>query len=251
MIKIKFLKDYRYFKKDQIIELDDSKTIVLVGDNGSGKSTILDLIYIASLRNYLKNKNEECAVYNLPKYVNKVMNYAKYNLFNKFDSICEIKFDNDYNFVYYNIDAFDITKDIDTRSSSCTAEDVAISVMLRDMSRGEKSLNQFFDSIETYNKLHKTDKNIRLIIDEPDSNVSIKHQVVLGKYLNTPNPIGILALHNNLCIKPFEKVYWVKPIFDELDKTCRIGTDMILTSGEEYVNYMISEGNRIIKEMNL
>ncbi len=45
MIKITFLEDLRTFKKGEIIELNSPNTL-LVGDNGCGKSTLMQLVWL-------------------------------------------------------------------------------------------------------------------------------------------------------------------------------------------------------------
>jgi predicted ATPase len=244
LITIKFLKDYRFFNKNQIIKLDDSKAIIFVGDNGSGKSTLIYLIYIASIMERLKANNEEIGFFNLTDEEQALLGTDRYHLFTNFNKICEVTFDKPYECALFTPYDFDLGKDLDLRNNP-SACDVALSIQLRELSKGESYLNQFFNFIEKTNaEISKEKKHIMMIFDEPDCGLAIKHCLVFSKYLNEDYPL-IVSLHNAITIKEYSQVYWIKPTFDEFDK--RNGTDISIISGKEYVDSMILEGYEIIK----
>lgn len=151
MIRIEFKKSWRYFNEGQIIELDNSKSIILVGDNGSGKSSLMILILINSIRNKLKSENKECEWFNLDNDAKNLLELGKYyNLFEDFDNICNIDDDSNRNYAYCDLNLFDLSK-IDN-DMTLSASNLAFSMDLRSLSHGESALNQIFDFIDRHNK---------------------------------------------------------------------------------------------------
>ena len=240
MIRIEFKQSWRYFNKGQIIELDDSKSIVFVGDNGSGKSSLMILILINSIRNKLKSENKEYEWYNLDNNMKNLLGHgAYYELFEDFDRICCIDDDSNKDYKYFNLDLFNLTK-ID-EEQALNASELAFSIDLRSLSHGESSLNQIFDFVDKHNK----DKKLCYMFDEPDANLAIKHAVVFGQYFSEKGRL-ILSLHHPYTISQYKEVYWLYSTYDNDGK--RIGTELSKISGKEYVNTMINEGCRILKE---
>lgn len=240
MIRIEFKRNWRYFNEGQIIELDDSKSIVFVGDNGCGKSSLMILILINSIRNKLKSENKECEWFNLDNDMKNLLgNGTYYRLFNDFDNICHIDDDSNKNYVYFDLNLFNLTK-IDNEMS-LNGSELAFSINLRSLSHGESALNQIFDFVDKHNK----DKNICYMFDEPDANLAIKHDVVFGQYFSEKGRL-ILSLHHPYTISQYKEVYWLYPVYDNDGK--RIGTEISKISGKEYVNKMVDEGCRILKE---
>lgn len=240
MITIEFLSDYNGFKEGSKYSFDDSKAIILVGDNGSGKSTILNTIWIGSIRQRLKEANETPDFFNLTPQERNSLGTKLYNFFNAFDNIVKINLTNT-NYSKFDMDTFDLSK-IDNTHSLRSSE-IVTSMQLKNLSQGESKLNQFFDFVESESK-----KDRKFIFDEPDSNISIKHAVVLGKYLNEKSDKIIMSLHHPLTIEQYEHVYYLE---EEIVNNKRIGTNIIEMNGKDYVNMMISKGNEIIEKNGL
>lgn len=237
MITIKFKKNWRYFNKDQIIELDNSKSIIFVGDNGCGKSSLMLLIYINSLRNQLKKENKDYNYFDLSNHDRDILGTVNISIFDNFDDICEINDSLNNDYTYFNLDCFNLNK-IDNTMHLSTSQ-IATHMSLIELSHGESCLNQIFNFIDENNG-----KNKSYIFDEPDANISIKHAIVFGKYFNENSRL-IVSLHHPYTINQYKKVYWIQSV---IENEKRIGTKIVTLSGKDYVNTMIESGCKIAYE---
>lgn len=272
MIKIKFLKDYHGFKEGQEFEFKTDKSIVFVGDNGTGKSTLLRLIYAKALfdegmRNEdIRNKFNDNSKSELIRSLSKshaLQDIASIGGIPQFKDkfledyvnkcVADVTITNIKNFTarMYDMNMANLanTEDADNlannrkTSSKDYATILATHLGLTNMSKGESTLNQMFDFIKNNMDPEREGKLKRwLILDEVDSGVSVKHAEVLTKYLNPEYSGKIMSFHNPILIQNCKRVYWINKDIDNhiTIKEC---------SGQEYLDAMKKEAQEIIDQM--
>lgn len=154
--EIKFVEDYRKFKKDETIQFDDNLTIIS-GDNGSGKSTL-----IGCIRNMFDSS----------------WSYS-YNM----DNNDKIIFSNDFNCNNKKVFFLDSCKDVNVTGAGLdsehkTMEDMILSVKGIKQSSGESLIYQI---VHLLNNAKDADL---VIIDEPEKGLSIKIQLLLSNVIS-------------------------------------------------------------------
>lgn len=277
MIKIKFLKDYHRFKEGQEFEFKTDKSIVFVGDNGTGKSILLRLIYAKALfdegmkdektkrlydgidedgssitSDIIKDLQRNHAINNIaalggiPPFKEKFLE----DYINK--RVAEVDIDiKNFTARMYDMETMNLanTSDADglandRLSSSKDYATILISHLgLTNTSKGESTLNQMFNFIDDNMDSDREGKLKHcLILDEVDSGVSVKHAEVLTKYLNPEYKGKIMSFHNPILIQSCKRVYWINKDYDNniTIKEC---------SGQEYLDAMKKEAQEIIDQM--
>ena len=248
MIRIEFLKDFRSFKKGAVYEFDTSKAIIIVGDNGCGKSTLMNLLYCYFLR--LINTDDKKISDELPLIHYKMVfgdpkTHARYIYHNVFDIVKITYPDNFYFFKYSTFDYNIATADMN--DPRMPAELIAKQVYLNSMSRGEIEFENLTDFIEDFKKIRDKSHENWVIFDEPDNSLSIRHSRIMPYYFNYNTPGKILILHHPYMISPAEKVYYLKKRYDSDGSTKNI--DMITCTGDEFLKDIIDSSQSIIDEM--
>lgn len=247
-IRIEFLIDFRSFKKGSVYEFDTDKAIIIVGDNSSGKSTLMNILYCHFIRSKLcENEYNDGS---LPSIQYKALfgspkSHTRYIYHNVFD-IAKVTYpDNFYFFKYstfdYSIEAADLN---DPRISS---DIIAKRVYLNSMSRGEIEFENLTDFINEFKSVKDAKFDNWVIFDEPDNSLSIRHSKILPYYFDYNTPGKILILHHPYTIELAEKVYYLKKIKDDTGKSIKV--DMLVCSGKEFLNDMLKESEKCVKEM--
>jgi predicted ATPase len=175
--KVVFKKDYRCFKKDEVINFKDRVTVI-TGDNGSGKSTL-----ISCIRNCFKTE------------------WSMSDDSNSRD-IVETNIDNSNDI---EIEYLCLSKDLLSTSSEF-GNNISLQIKTMQMSSGQGSLEQLIDKVE------KSKNSPILILDEPERGLSLKRQFLVCKYLSkhileNPNQQVIIVTHSDAIMQLSELVY--------------------------------------------
>lgn len=208
-ISIKFNIDFRNFKKGQYFEFNLDKSLCFCGDNGTGKSTIVQLIVYKSIINFIEkskiNNDDTISINNLLYEKYKYINYnSEFKSLIQNNSI-EIELNN-FDFNIFCLD------NSDNRHLNIYDEDNFENVINHfsniTISNGESKLGQLYTFLQTPGLIKN---NKWLIIDEPDSNASCVQSYMLCEYF--PKTRGIILIcHNPILIKSFDNVYYFKII---------------------------------------
>ncbi len=171
--KITIHQEYRKIPKDFSLEFKN-KTTVITGENGTGKSTILDLINQTNKEQYSSN-------------------FSNYTL----DTTSELK---------DNIEYLDSVSGLLKTLSYFDDDNMDLQIKCLKSSSGESLLYQL-------SNLNNKDLNNKLLIlDEPERGLSIKQQLTLGKYLkfleeNFENLQIIVVTHGYVILIKQEEVF--------------------------------------------
>jgi predicted ATPase len=169
MITIKFLKDHRSFKTGEVIRLDGHTTI-LVGDQGTGKSTLLELISEALVP----------------------------DAFNRFSGVAEIAVDEPVTALYHDYEKGNVRGGAAFGMGGI--DDMGVEIQMLRASHGQAAA---FATRYLFDKLKKeTDKSGlpgMLILDEPDASLSVRTAVALGRAIKHIGDMGhyvIASVHS-------------------------------------------------------
>ena len=177
--KIKFVEDFRCYKKDEEIILKDNLTII-TGDNGSGKSTLLSCI-----RNMYKTK---WTVSDDPSGVGKI----------------EISGDGDE---LGKVQYLDLCSDLYKNSIEFDYDNMNLYLQCMGSSSGEGVIFQLVNLLKTFSK----DSDL-VIIDEPERGLSIKNQFLISNVINKfatehPDTQFIVTTHSEAILALKEKLW--------------------------------------------
>lgn len=218
MITITFNQDVRTFKAGTVITLDMTKSICLCGDNGTGKSTILQLLAWASIIQTLhiedQGKSEALAQFgeDLRTVRQIAHDYPYIGDRTQMETALlkhQVTVDLDgYSFNFFSVD------NADKRTSAFDFGDIANGpsgeALLDHLyhtkcSNGESKVSQFFEFTQHY----PASKSMKqwLLLDEPDSNASLTSVYLLDDYI-PKDGLAILACHSPVMIRQYDNVLY-------------------------------------------
>jgi len=215
MIKITFNEEFRVFPKNYVAEFDSDK-VVLVGDNATGKSTLMLIIVTKLFMDigfrsvFLDNALGEYA------YAIK-QNEIIVELDKKMLPV--VRDEEDFNnFSLVQHDQGGIPSIVRFLNASI-------------QSSGEKKLEEILDNIEIQKRGyedHIAEDGCLLLLDEPDANLSLASLLKLRKELATVDKYFIIY-HNPYMISKEKEVYYLN--LDKHQMACKLRK----ISGETYI----------------
>jgi len=197
MIKITMLKNYRTLKENEVFILDKNINLI-VGDNGTGKSTLLSLLRSELIRN---NKLKTGILY-------------MKNVIKNHQEICKIEGFDNYEKFY----------DFDTETDSgkgLAMSDMNLFLETDGLAVGQKSSGegQLYQMAKLVKHISKTSNNL-ILIDELDRGWSISNRRkfinVLNKFIKKDDMLLIVS-HNEFLLNHVDSVLdmgrkeWIRP----------------------------------------
>lgn len=247
-IRIEFLIDFRSFKKGSVYEFATDKAIIIVGDNGTGKSTLMNILYCHFIRSKLckDGYNDDSlqaiqykALFGSPK------SHARYIYHNVFN-IAKVTYPDNFYFYKYSTSDYSI-ETADSNDPRISSDVFAKQVYLNSMSRGEVEFENLTDFINEFKSVRNTKFDNWVIFDEPDNSLSIRHSKILPYYFDYNTPGKILILHHPYTIELAEKVYYLKKVKNDTDESVYVS--MSVCSGVDFLNDMLKESEKCVEEM--